>query len=91
MLSIEQGNEICDMYFKRREIYRDTEDDKTSLLVVLFNYGDHLKFVMCINGEWKGLKKDIEFRNGIPLCPNNHPLMEYGPDKRLALAPELNP
>lgn len=61
------------------------EDFEMSVGVVLMNYGDHLVHVRCIAGEWEGTKGDLTTRNGVPLCPNGHPLIETTRAPRLAL------
>ncbi|MET0786308.1 MAG: hypothetical protein ABWY25_06340 [Paenisporosarcina sp.] len=64
------------------------EDFMMSLGVVLMNYGDRYVKVICINGEWSGTKADLIPRDGIPLCPNSHPLFEVSTAPRLALIEE---
>jgi hypothetical protein len=56
-----------------------------SIGVVLMNYGDPFVKVKCTNNEWSGIKSDLTSRNGIPLCPNGHPLFEITRAPRLAL------
>ena len=44
--------------------------------IVLLNYADRFTKVICTQGEWEGTKKDILPGDGIPHCPNGHPLFE---------------
>jgi len=56
--------------------------------VILMNYGwRHVK-VRCINGEWAGEKGDLVPRDGVPLCPNGHVMVELSDAPRLALIEE---
>lgn len=57
-----------------------------SVMVVLFNYGDKMTQVSCVNGEWSGTKADIPRRQefGVPLCPHGHVMVEHGPRVELA-------
>jgi len=64
------------------------EDFLLSLGVVLMNYGDKYVKVVCVAGEWSGTKKNLVPRDGIPLCPNGHPLIETTQAPRLALIEE---
>jgi hypothetical protein len=64
------------------------EDLRMALGVVLMNYGDRYVKVRCINGEWSGTKADLIPRDGIPLCPNGHPLFEVSKAPQLALIEE---
>lgn len=86
-LNLDQAKEIADVYFVRREAFHQ-ETPLTSLLVVLLNYGDHLTQVHCISGEWTGKKGELQPRDGIPLCPNGHPLIESHKQLRLGLVEE---
>lgn len=47
-----------------------------SVGVVLLNFGDRYVQVSCLGGEWHGKKGDLEDREGVPTCPNGHPLFE---------------
>ena len=62
------------------------EDLATSIGVVLLTYGDSHVKVDCISGEWSGVKGELQsIGEGIPLCPNGHPLLEVSNAPRLAL------
>ena len=75
---------ITEMIEYRQEKFPD-ESFLMNVGVVLMNYGDRQVQVHCINGEWRGVKADIQRRDGIPLCPNSHPLLETSNAPRLAL------
>ena len=64
------------------------EDFRMALGVVLMNYGERYVNVLCINGEWSGTKANLIPRDGIPLCPNGHPLFEITKAPQLALIDE---
>lgn len=64
------------------------EDFTMSVGVVLLNLGDRFVNVACVGGEWCGTKGDLTPRQGIPLCPNGHPLVETSTAPRLALCEE---
>lgn len=83
-LDLPQAQDLASRYFARRERFAD-EDERTSFLVVVLNYGDHLTAAACIGGEWQGTKGDLPQRDGIPLCPNGHPLTESFVQFRLGL------
>lgn len=86
-LTVDQARDMAIRYFNRRGLFEE-EDKITSFLVVVLNYGDHLTEVSCIAGEWNGMKGDLQSREGIPLCPNGHPLLENAYQLRLGLIPE---
>ena len=54
-----------------------------SVMVVLLNAGSEYVPVRCVGGEWSGTKGDLAPADGIPMCPNEHVLLETGPGKRL--------
>jgi len=62
-----------------------------SLMVVLVNYGDQHTRVECVGREWSGTKGDLPPRDGVPLCPNGHPMFEVGPFYRLGLVEAVRP
>ena len=78
-LSIDDCDMIVEAIERRQENFPE-EKLGISVAVVLFNIGNRFAPVYCINGEWKGLKKDIPKREGggVPLCPNGH-VMTEGP------------
>lgn len=86
-LDIETATDLFERLNARRERFPD-EAPHTSFMVVVLNYGDHLTAVSCVGREWSGRKRDLQPRDGVPLCPNGHPLMEHGPMMRLGLVPE---
>lgn len=67
------------------------EDFIMSVGVVLMNYGDKYVLVSCIKGEWSGTKEELYPREGVPLCPNGHPLFEISTAPKLALIIEEMP
>lgn len=87
-LKVEDGQAIYEAFRSRRERWAD-EDEFTALMVVLFNFGDRLTGVSCTAGEWSGVKGDLPPRDGIPLCPNGHPLFESPNRWRLGMVPEV--
>jgi hypothetical protein len=86
-LSMEEAQRFVDGYNSRRERF-PSEPSNTSMFVMLFNFGDHLTPVRCIKGEWAGTKGELAPRDGIPVCPDGHPLLESGEVHRLALVAE---
>lgn len=64
------------------------EQPHMSIGVVLMNYGDSLVQVECTQREWSGTKSQLTPRNGIPLCPNGHPLFELTRAPVIALVEE---
>jgi hypothetical protein len=86
-LTVEQATDLVDRYIRRRDRFPE-EEEREAFLVVLLNYGDHLTRVHCINGEWQGTKDEIPPKDGLPLCPNGHPMLETGPIFRLSLLAE---
>jgi hypothetical protein len=64
------------------------EEHLMALSIVLMNYGSRYIKVKCVMAEWEGLKADIPLSDGIPLCPNGHPLFEVSRSPVLALIDE---
>ena len=89
MITVDQARDLAARYFARRSRFVD-EDEETSLLVVLLNFGDHLTAVSCIGGEWSGTKGELRPGNGIPVCPLGHPLLESDNQVRLALVRQVS-
>lgn len=77
VLTMDDVQEILDAVETRKRNFPDEPIEMTWALV-LFNIGDRYASVSCINGEWKGIKKDIPRNTGmhIPVCPNGHPLTQ---------------
>lgn len=69
---------------KERQV-RFNEDFVASVGIVLLNFGDRYVTVTCVNGEWSGVKGDLTPREGIPRCPDGHPLVETSLPPWLAL------
>lgn len=86
-LTVDDARDLASRYLARRARWTE-EDAETAFLVVVLNYGDHLTGVSCVGGEWTGIKGDLTPRDGIPLCPNGHPLLEQSTRMRLGLVPE---
>lgn len=75
-LTIEQAADIVEAFGSRRNRFPD-EDWKDAMMVVLFNCGEQYTQVTCVGPEsWTGTKSELLPREGVPLCPNGHPLME---------------
>ena len=84
-LSADTANDIANKIQKRQDRFSD-EDFYTSIMVVLLNYGESSVRVGCTGSErWMGTKNELTPREGIPLCPNGHSLVEFGGGHRLAL------
>lgn len=74
-LTIQDTKDVAQSILARREIFPDEPFEQT-VGVILFNFGDRITFVSCINGEWRGQKKDLQPTGTIPKCPNGHVLMQ---------------
>lgn len=89
MLSLDNARRLAAALITRRQRFPD-EDETTSYIVVVLNFGDHLTAVRCMGPEgWTGIKDELVLREpgGIPLCPNGHPCMEAREQQRLDLVP----
>lgn len=86
-LTLDQAANLAETYFTRRKRFPD-EDETTAFLVVVLNHGDGLTAVSCVGEEWTGVKGDLVPRDGIPLCPNGHPLLESAERYRLGFVAE---
>lgn len=82
-ISVSDINEISEKITRRQEKFN--EDLRTAVGVVLMNYGDGEVRVRCIKKEWSGTKSELEPTDGIPHCPNGHPLFETSVAPRLGL------
>lgn len=82
-LDVNDIGEISESVKFRQEKF--AENLTMSIGIVLMNYGDHLIKVRCVSGEWEGNKSDLLSRDGIPLCPNGHPLVEISKAPFIAL------
>lgn len=85
-LSVQDVQKITASIRSRQERFGEGLD--MSVGVVLMNYGERHVRVKCIAGEWSGTKGDLAPRDGVPLCPNGHPLLETSRAPRLALVDE---
>ena len=83
-ISMSDANDIAETILFRQKRW-EGEPLRQSILVVLLNYGSKFVAVECVHREWRGVKGDLESRDGVPLCPNGHPLLETSGGKRLAL------
>lgn len=83
-LTAHETNLIVDQIQDRQKKFKD-ETFLMSVGVVLLNFGDKYVKVRCVREEWSGIKDDLIPRDGIPLCPNGHPLFEISKAPRLAL------
>lgn len=82
-LKVQEAEGIAAAILWRQEHW-EGESLRQSIMVVLFNYGDQYVEVECTQGEWSGVKGDLE-GSGLPHCPNRHPLFEVSRGKCLAL------
>jgi hypothetical protein len=90
-LSVHDAERMFESLQARRVRFPD-EDEHTAFMVVVLNFGDHLTRVTCVGPEgWSGTKGDLTPRDGIPLCPNGHPMLEHVPRLRLGLVEEEVP
>lgn len=84
VLEQEDYEGIVELIEHRQMAFEDKEDLRTSILVVLLNFGNRFATVDCMMGEWSGLKSDlISVDGGVPKCPNGHVCFE-GPGYKLA-------
>lgn len=70
-LSFEDIEMIVEAIERRRKNFPD-EPKEMSIGLILANIGDRFTPVACVNGEWRGVKKDIPKGEGVPTCPNGH-------------------
>ncbi len=84
-ISVNDINEIVDAIVFRQDKF--DEDLRTSVAVVILNYGDKEVGVQCTKGEWHGTKGNLPKidSNSIPTCPQGHPLFETSVAPRLGL------
>lgn len=82
-LTVKQVEDITDTIIQRQQRFQ--EELRDSIMVVLFNYGDKFTEVACLDGEWRGMKGDLQPRDGVPFCPNGHVLLETSRGRRLEL------
>ncbi|MET0786538.1 MAG: hypothetical protein ABWY25_07530 [Paenisporosarcina sp.] len=91
MRKVLNASDIAIIYEKILARQSDFDENlKTSIGVVLMNYGDRHVKVRCINDHcWHGTKGEIRGRqggrDGIPLCPSGHSLLEMSEAPLLAL------
>lgn len=83
-LTLDQATDIAEKIQLRQERF-EGEPLFDSIMVVLLNYGSGYARVICINGEWEGIKNELPPATGIPLCPNGHPMLEITQGKKLGL------
>lgn len=74
-LSMSDLEMITDAIKKRRENFPEEPKEMTWALV-LMNIGDRFTPVECMNGEWRGVKKDVPKGEDEPKCPNGHVLIQ---------------
>ncbi len=83
-LGVADIGRIAEAIEQRQQRFPD-ETLTMSVGVVLMNYGERQVNVRCVADEWTGTKGELAPRDGVPLCPNGHPLLEISPAPRLAL------
>jgi len=74
-LNVDDIEGIIDRIEMRKHLFPDEPWDVT-IGVVMANHGDAFTQVVCVGGEWSGLKKDLPHSTGIPRCPQGHVLTE---------------
>jgi hypothetical protein len=89
-LTMDQAAIFVDSFLERRKRFPG-EPEEMALMVLLFNFGDHLTKVVCTNGEFIGVKGDLPILSGVPVCPSGHPLYEDSEQCRLELVPQVRP
>lgn len=77
-LSIDDIEMLAEAIQDRQRKFKD-EAYIMSFALVLMNVGDRYAPVVCSEGEWTGLKKDIPRTKGQPACPSGHSLKLTGP------------
>lgn len=74
-VNLEDVEMILEAVRQRKENFPD-EAGVLLFALVLLNIGDRFTPVTCVHGEWSGLKKDIPKGEGLPTCPEGHPLRQ---------------
>lgn len=88
-LTLDEAVIFASQWELRRANFPD-EPEFDAMMVMLLNWGDFKTTVRCVGPEtWNGSKMDIstisDDATALPLCPQGHPLIEYGPHYRLGL------
>jgi hypothetical protein len=79
---MDEANGIAAMIESRQD--RFEESLRSSIMVVLLNAGDRFVAVRCVGPEqWTGTKAELTPRDGVPLCPSGHPMLETDRGRRL--------
>ena len=86
-MDMEMANEVAETVMGRLD---RGESLHTSLMVTLLNFGDELRGVHCISGDWSGTKAEVNVASsGLPICPQDgRPLLEDAHGWRLGLIEE---
>lgn len=77
-LSPQDVEVIFQAIMKRHNKFPD-ESMMMSAVIVMLNIGDRYAKVWCVDEEncgWGGEKQDLQPGEGIPRCPNGHPLYQ---------------
>lgn len=84
-ISVTDIEEIVNAIVYRQDNFE--EDLRTSVGVVILNYGDKEVRVQCTHGEWRGTKGELPKIDAmsVPVCPQGHPLFETSVAPRLGL------
>lgn len=85
-IKMEDISMIIEAIVDRQRRFRE-ESLRITIGVVLANIGEGFAPVSCINGEWTGIKADLESDGDIPKCPNGHVLLQ-GPGMQLGWVSE---
>lgn len=64
---------IFDLVAERGKKFPD-EPGALTFAMVLMNVGDRFSTVQCTEQEWSGTKQEASTLEGLPICPNGHPL-----------------
>lgn len=87
-LSPQDVNMIFQAIKERHEKFPDEPMQLTAVLVML-NVGDRFAPVSCVEECWEGYLKDVPSGEGVPKCPEGHPLFKE-PGLRLAWVKDIS-
>lgn len=74
-INLDDINNIIEAIVVRQGKFRE-ESLRITISVVLANIGDRFAPVICVGGEWEGIKADFPPEQDMPKCPNGHVCMQ---------------
>lgn len=74
-ITTEDFDMILEAIGKRHQNFPN-EPPVLSMAIVMMNIGDRFAPVACVEGEWKGHKKDLYGGVDVPKCPNGHAVIQ---------------